>query len=274
MDYIFPVKDYLTITQGFKSSHLGIDMGWTSAHSGQAIIASEEGTVYQRADGWGNTYNGGKGKRIYGNYVILKHADGNYTVYGHMAKGIVVSKGQLVKKGQVLGYMGNSGFSNGQHLHYEFRKNGFDKSKYAVDPLNYVAVEDPTLIISEKTLFPDKIKFRKTTWGTPVERNNKVNQVKVIATQLRARLTPSLSGEVLGMVNVGIYNVKQIKEADGYKWYSVEDFWFADNGSWCEYLPKAEPKYNMTMYALTEAQKKTMASWCEAQGVKYDAKQA
>ena len=90
--------------------------------------------------------------------------------------------------------MGNTGYSNGQHLHFELRKGGYSKINYAVDPLDYLAIENANLIVSDKTLFPDKIKHRKTTWGTPVPRNSKVDQIEVIASQLRARKEPGLKG--------------------------------------------------------------------------------
>lgn len=275
MNYIFPLSQYLTITQGFHSKHLGMDFGWTSNYEGQsyshqAIIAAEEGTVVERADGWGNTY---PSKRIYGNYVMLKHDDGNYTVYGHLQKGVLVKKGDRVKKGQVLGYMGASGYAidNGQHLHFEIRVGGKDKKKYARDPLNYLAIENPKLIISPRTSFPDRIKFRKTTWGEPVPRNNEVNQINVKATTLRARLTPSLKGEVLGYTTPGIYNLSAEADADGYHWFNAEDFWCANNDdkTWVEYLPKAVKKYNLTVKGLTEAQLNALVAYMKQSGFNY-----
>lgn len=271
MDYIFPLSEYLTITQVFKSSHLGLDFGWTSGHSGQTIIAAEEGVVYERADGWGNTYK--QGKKIYGNYVIIKHPNGDYTVYGHMATGVLVKKGEAVKKGQALGHMGNSGYSQGQHLHFEVRVSGYNKSKYAKDPLNYVAIENPNLIVSEKSLEKDRIQYRKTSWGTPVPRNSLVDQLYISATQLRARTEPSLSAKILGFASPGYYDVKEIRDAEGYKWYSIEDFWVANNGSWCEYLPKTVPHYDLTMHGLLTAQKEAMVSWCKSEGIAYDVKE-
>ena len=273
MDYIYPLSEYLTITQGFSKTkpHLGLDFGWCSAHCNQAIIAAEDGTVYERADGWGNTYK--QGKKIYGNYVILKHPNGDYTVYGHMMKGVIVTKGQTVKKGQILGYMGNTGYSNGQHLHFELRKGGYSKINYAVDPLDYLAIENANLIVSDKTLFPERIKHRKTTWGTPVPRNSKVDQIEVIASQLRARKEPGLKGEVLGVVDTGIYNVNTYTDMDGYRWYSVEDFWFAYSDSWCKFYPKDEPKYQMTISGIKATQKAELEKFCKNNSLTYTVKE-
>lgn len=273
MEYIYPVSEYLTITQGFTKTkpHLGLDFGWCSAHCNQAIIAAEDGIVYERADGYGNTY---PSKRIYGNYVILKHPNGDFTVYGHMLKNLPVKKGQSVKKGQVVGYMGNSGYSQGQHLHFELRIGGYSKIYYAVDPLDYLAVENKNLIVSEKTLFPNLIKYRKTTQGTPVARNSKVDQLHIVSEVLRARTEPSI-GEVLGYATPGWYNVNDRTEAGGYKWFKVEDFWVAQDPerTWCNFFPKAEPKYELTASGINAAQLSKIEDFCKTNSIPFDAKE-
>jgi murein DD-endopeptidase MepM/ murein hydrolase activator NlpD len=72
-------------------------------------------------------YSGG-----YGNNVIISHAGGIKTLYGHMSV-IYVSAGQTVSKGEVIGLMGSTGRSTGPHLHFEVRVGG---SK--VNPLSYI----------------------------------------------------------------------------------------------------------------------------------------
>jgi murein DD-endopeptidase MepM/ murein hydrolase activator NlpD len=68
----------------------------------------------------------------YGNLVMVNHGNGYLTKYGHMLK-YIVSPGQYVKKGQVLGYLGDTGRSTAPHLHYEVRLNGI-----AVNPVKYL----------------------------------------------------------------------------------------------------------------------------------------
>ena len=271
MDYIYPLSEYLTITQGFSKTkpHLGLDFGWCSAYCNQAIIAAEDGIVYERADGWGNTY---PNKRIYGNYVILKHSNGDYTVYAHLMKGVPVVKGQSVKKGQVVGYMGNSGYSQGQHLHFELRKGGYSKIYYAVDPLDYLAVENKNLVVSDKTLFPDRIMYRQTTIGTPVKRNSKVDQLHIVSEVLRARTKPTTTGDVLGYATPGWYDVVGRAEADGYKWFAVEDFWVAQDAdrTWCNFFPKAPPKYELLASDLSEVQKNGLEDYCKSNSIPFD----
>ncbi|GAB5539801.1 MAG: M23 family metallopeptidase [Salibacteraceae bacterium] len=98
--------------------HAGMDF---TAPTGTPIYATGDGKVI-RAD---------RASRGYGNHVRLDHGFGYVTLYAHMSK-IDVKVGDSVKRGEVIGYVGNTGKSNGPHLHYEVRKN--DK---AVNPINF-----------------------------------------------------------------------------------------------------------------------------------------
>lgn len=225
MNLIYPLSVYLKITQGYHSQHLGVDFGWNDYPQGacnQAIIACEDGTVVDCADGYGNTY---PDRRIYGNFVNIAHdkigGKKVYTIYGHLLKGIAVKKGQTIRKGQVIGYMGNSGYSNGQHLHFELRLGSNTKSS-SVDPLSYLAIEDEGLYVNPNTKFPDRIKHRKTTIGTPVPRDTTKDQVEIITPTLRARSGPGLSSATLGIATRGIFNITSEEDKDGYTWAQIE----------------------------------------------------
>lgn len=101
------------ITQYFRGwRHTGIDIACKSASN---IYAARAGVVEKA--GWNS---GG-----YGNRIIIKHSDGSKTLYAHLkAKGILVSTGESVKKGQVIGLMGSTGRSTGNHLHFEVIERG------------------------------------------------------------------------------------------------------------------------------------------------------
>lgn len=101
---------------GTKRPHRGVDYG---AKPGTPIRVTGNGQITYR--GW----NGGYGKSI-----KVRHTNGYETYYAHMSKYGKFKKGQFVKQGQVIGYVGSTGNSTGPHLHYEFRING----KH-VDPL-------------------------------------------------------------------------------------------------------------------------------------------
>jgi murein DD-endopeptidase MepM/ murein hydrolase activator NlpD len=97
------------ITQGLHGWN-GIDLG---AARGTPIHAAAGGTVIVARSG--GAWNGG-----YGNYVVITHSNGTQTLYGHM-KSVIVSPGQGVSAGQVIGYEGSTGASTGPHLHFEVR---------------------------------------------------------------------------------------------------------------------------------------------------------
>ena len=65
-------------------------------------------------------FAGSRNTKGYGRLIILDHTYGFKTYYGHLNK-IIVKNGQFVKKGELIGYSGNSGRSSGPHLHYEVR---------------------------------------------------------------------------------------------------------------------------------------------------------
>ena len=90
--------------------------------AGTPIYASNDGTVVTAT--WHSSY---------GNYVVIDHGEGRSTLYAHCS-GLAVSAGQSVSKGQVIGYVGSTGYSTGNHLHFEFRING-----QKVNPANYVS---------------------------------------------------------------------------------------------------------------------------------------
>ncbi|MBU0631171.1 peptidoglycan DD-metalloendopeptidase family protein [bacterium] len=88
-------------------------------HRGSDMKAEMDTPVHATADGLVE-YAGLHEKSGYGNLVILDHSFGFKTYFGHLNK-VVVKSGQFVKKGALIAYTGNSGMSNGPHLHYEIR---------------------------------------------------------------------------------------------------------------------------------------------------------
>lgn len=248
LNFIFPVSIYLTITQGFHLTgskiHRGLDFGWNSAVAGsksQPIISAEAGTVVSAVDGYGNTPN----NRIYGNYVIISHGDNYFTVYGHLEKGLAVKRGDKVGKGQMLGRMGNSGYSFGNHLHFELRKGANDRS-HVVNPMEYLMLENKNIIVSTQSLYYSEIKYRATSIGTPVARNTKVNQLEIKIDDLNVRTKPSIYGDSLGFATKGIYNVSNHAKAGSYIWYEIESGkWVAYSDKWAVYLPKENTKADM-----------------------------
>lgn len=106
-------------------NHGGIDIAGAGI-MGTPVVAAADGTVVATnsscTHNWGKSYSCGCGGG-YGNYVMISHAGGKMTVYGHLTS-LTVSSGQTVSRGQVIGYVGSTGNSTGPHLHYECRING------------------------------------------------------------------------------------------------------------------------------------------------------
>ena len=115
---------------GKPGNHAGIDI---PAPSGTNIYAAKSGVVIHAAKGTGSSWS-------YGNYVIVSHSDGTSTLYGHMSR-IGCKQGQTVKQGDVIGYVGTTGRSTGNHLHFEVRVGSTRK-----DPVNYF--KDKTLYVT------------------------------------------------------------------------------------------------------------------------------
>jgi murein DD-endopeptidase MepM/ murein hydrolase activator NlpD len=127
----YPLPKVYPVTSGFGSRtdpitgeksafHTGLDLG---APYGTNILAAEDGVVILAQ--W---YSG------YGNCVIIDHGNGLWTLYGHIHNdGIVVKKGDRVKRGQKIAEVGATGRATGNHLHFEVRVNGT-----ATDPTPYL----------------------------------------------------------------------------------------------------------------------------------------
>lgn len=106
-------------TEGASSNHQGIDIG---ASTGANIVAAASGTVVIA------TYSYSAG-----NYIMINHGGGVYTVYMHCSK-LLVSEGAQVKQGQTIAKVGSTGYSTGPHLHFGIRSGG----QY-VNPSKYVS---------------------------------------------------------------------------------------------------------------------------------------
>ena len=105
---------------GNYSFHNGVDL---AAGQGTPIYATKSGVVSTA------TYN-----YAYGYYVVVNHLDGYSSLYGHMTH-YTVSEGEYVDRGEVIGYVGSTGYSTGPHLHFTIYYNG-----NTVNPMNYISI--------------------------------------------------------------------------------------------------------------------------------------
>lgn len=114
---IWPTSGDVTSRFGWRNSPWGGSSDWhpgidIANSSGTPIVATADGEVMQ------SEWYGG-----YGNMVQINHGNGITTVYGHNSQNIV-RIGQIVRKGEIIAYLGSTGYSTGPHVHYEVRVNG------------------------------------------------------------------------------------------------------------------------------------------------------
>lgn len=131
--------DEARMTRGYlpnkRRPHLGIDL---AAPRGTPILAAQSGTVIYA----GREFSG------YGRMVLVESGHGWATLYAHMDK-ILISEGQKVSQGQLLGAMGRSGRATGVHLHFEIRKD-----RGPIDPLPLLQKGSSKVSSSDETRTP------------------------------------------------------------------------------------------------------------------------
>lgn len=124
LELVWPTSGTLTSKYGMRKlrkhvrMHKGIDIG---AQTGTPVYAAETGRVKFRGR-----------MRGYGSAIILKHDSVHDTLYAHLSR-IVVKNNQVVRKNQLIGYVGRTGYTTGSNLHFEMRVNGT-----ARDPLQFL----------------------------------------------------------------------------------------------------------------------------------------
>lgn len=134
-NFSFPLKAsgvYISSAYGGRyifgkwEGHGGTDFCISGGSYGASIYASRGGTVI---------YTDPTGKQTtYGKYIIIDHGDGYTTIYAHCSQ-ILVSQGQTVSRGQLIGKVGDTGRVTGPHLHFEVRKDNVRQN-----PMNYVTI--------------------------------------------------------------------------------------------------------------------------------------
>lgn len=172
------------ITQEYNDNHHANDIvggGYTLDN----VIAHTEGKVIILQDGYNNMPNS-VGNDSYGNFVKIEHKNGYATLYAHMQKGLLVKNGEYVKKGQVLGYMGNSGNANGAHLHFEVWKDGI-----RINPTEYLDKDLFTETI-EKSIEELANEVIQGLWGNGEERKQRLTDAGYNYSEIQNRVNEIL----------------------------------------------------------------------------------
>ncbi|MCL6575646.1 peptidoglycan DD-metalloendopeptidase family protein [Kyrpidia sp.] len=129
--WLWPVPSSHTITSDYGDTggrsvpHNGVDIG---APLGSPIVAVDDGVVVYAGPASG-----------FGHWIVIRHANGLMSVYGHMyASGVLVAPGQQVKRGQVIGLVGSDGESTGPHLHFSVITGFSGGRMVTVNPHGYI----------------------------------------------------------------------------------------------------------------------------------------
>jgi murein DD-endopeptidase MepM/ murein hydrolase activator NlpD len=144
--FIIPVQ--APLSQGFGPVDFSLEppLNYNGAfyphfHTGLDIIGPLDAPVHAAADGVvalsTATQDNGGHLTGYGNYVMIAHPDGFFTLYGHLNT-VAVKEGQVVHQGEIIGQEGSTGMSTGPHVHFEIRLNG-----QFLDPTPFLAGQIP-----------------------------------------------------------------------------------------------------------------------------------
>ena len=178
------------ITQNFNQNHSGIDLVGEN-YTLDEVIAHSDGEIIELVDGKNNE----RGTNSYGNYIKIDHKNGYFTLYAHLEKRLSLKKATNVKKGQILGKMGDSGNAYGKHLHFEVLK---DNKK--INPTQYL---NKNFIVNEN----DAQNTLKYSIGQTV----KINEVYVSSTSIE-KLTPLIKEGKITKIIKGTRNPYLIED--------------------------------------------------------------
>lgn len=176
--------------------------------------------------------------------------------------------GKRINQGEAFYKEGTKGYATGNHCHMEFAKGKFDGSGWHKDSAGYwsinngkkitecVFIDDSYQILNSKGYsFRNVKEVKPKKYGTPVARNEYVNQIKINADNVRARTSPN--GDIIGYMNPGLYNSLEFTTVEGYDWHKVEEGLYCAMGEWAEWFPKKEkpvepPKQDETTTKIDE----------------------
>ena len=179
-------------------------------------------------------------------------------ILGHKDKYDDIKENVIYKQGEVIysegTRAGNKIGGADRHVHFEIcagktTGSGWKKSPDGTwnlvngkKPTDCYFIDDSINIIKTGGLNFKKIETQKVT--TPVERNESVNQIRVIVDNLRVRTGHSTNSQAIGFVqNKGIYNDLEVYSDGTYTWHKIDDEqWIADNGNWLEILNATDYK--------------------------------
>lgn len=222
LDDIFissPYSNRISPITGDREFHEGVD--YSANGKSIPIYALDDGEVLYEG------YDNSTGAIIC--YIRFPKLDDHVGLYYHLAN-TVINKGDKVTKDTKIGMMGSTGYSTGNHLHFDwFKYSDYNKGFYDREYEDF-----------NEYIFPEN-RIKVTA---PVERNENINQIRVIVDNLRVRTSSSTNSSVLGFAqNKAIYNDLEVYKDNNYTWHRIDDNqWIADNGEWLDSYPYTDYK--------------------------------
>lgn len=222
LDDIFissPYSNRISPITGEREFHEGVD--YSANGKSIPIYALDDGEVLYEG------YDNSTGAIIC--YIRFPKLDDHVGLYYHLAN-TVINKGDKVTKDTKIGMMGSTGYSTGNHLHFDwFKYSDYNKGFYDREYEDF-----------NEYIFPEN-RIKVTA---PVERNENINQIRVIVDNLRVRTGHSTNSSILSFTqNKDIYNDLETYNDGTYIWHRIDkEQWIADNGEWLEVLPVTDYK--------------------------------
>ena len=214
-----PYSNRISPITGEREFHEGVD--YSANGKSIPIYALDDGEVLYEG------YDNSTGAIIC--YIRFPKLDDHVGLYYHLAN-TVINKGDKVTKDTKIGMMGSTGYSTGNHLHFDwFKYSDYNKGFYDREYEDF-----------NEYIFPEN-RIKVTA---PVERNENISQIRVIVDNLRVRTSSSINSSVIGFVqNKGVYNDLEVCKDNNYTWHRIDkEQWIADNGEWLELLPTTDYK--------------------------------
>lgn len=193
---VVPQFSYVSSPYGYRRDP---KTGVAKFHGGTDFAAPGGSPIKAYADGIVKT--AGYMANGYGNYVIIDHGSGNQTLYGHASR-LHVKQGDQVKRGQLIADVGSTGYSTGNHLHFEYRKNGSVASPAGLPRFakGTMGTKKDQWAVTDEPNFGDELKMYATPEG-------KLSFMRVGSTVVPADLTK----ELMDIANLGADNLTMPK---------------------------------------------------------------
>ena len=193
---VVPQFSYVSSPYGYRRDP---KTGVEKFHGGTDFAAPGGSPIKAYADGIVKT--AGYMANGYGNYVIIDHGSGNQTLYGHASR-LHVKQGDQVKRGQLIADVGSTGYSTGNHLHFEYRKNGSVASPAGLPKFakGTMGTKKDQWAVTDEPNFGDELKMYATPEG-------KLSFMRVGSTVVPADLTK----ELMDIADIGVDNLTMPK---------------------------------------------------------------